>query len=63
MGMPARFYSLFYRAHSLKSLERNILGLAGISPIRHSIIGSVDGAAADRELWLKRMGELGARAR
>lgn len=61
MGMPARFYSLFFRAHSLKSLERNILSFAGIAPIRHSIIGSVDGSAADRDAWLKRMRELGAK--
>jgi hypothetical protein len=26
MGMPAAVYRWFYRAHSLKSLERNILG-------------------------------------
>jgi len=63
MGMPARFYSLFYRAHSLKSLERNILGFAGISPIRHSIVGSVEGASHHREDWLKRMRQLGAKGR
>ena len=62
MGMPGRLYSLFYRAHSLKSLKRNILGFAGVSPIKHSIVGSVDGSSAERAEWLERMRELGARA-
>ena len=61
MGMPARFYTWFYRAHSLRSLERNILGFAGISPVRHSIIGSVEKNRAVREAWLEAMRELGAK--
>ena len=59
MGMPAAFYQLYFRAHSLKSLERNILGFAGIAPIRHSIIGSVDKGDAYRRRWLQRVRELG----
>lgn len=42
MGMPALAYSLFYRKHSLKSLQRNILGFVGVRPIRTSLIGLVD---------------------
>lgn len=59
MGMPAAFYQLYFRAHSLKSLERNILGFAGIAPIRHSIIGNVDKGDAYRRKWLTRVRELG----
>jgi putative NADPH-quinone reductase len=59
MGMPAAFYQLYFRAHSLKSLERNILGFAGIAPIRHSIVGSVDKGDAHRRKWLQRVRELG----
>lgn len=59
MGMPAAFYQLFYRAHSLKSLERNILAFSGVAPIRHSIIGSVDRSDAHRRKWLQRVRELG----
>lgn len=59
MGMPATFYQLYFRAHSLKSLERNILGFAGLGPIRHSIVGSVDKSDAHRRKWLKRVRELG----
>ena len=62
MGMPAPLYSLIYRAHSVKSLKRNILSFVGFSPVRHSIIGSVEGSAAHRRRWLERLRSLGARA-
>lgn len=62
MGMPAPFYSLVYRAHSLKSLERNILRFTGFGPIRHSIVGGVGGSASHREKWLGRVRTLGTRA-
>ena len=63
MGMPAFFYTLVYRAHSLKSLERNILRFVGIAPVRHSVIGAVAGKDAHRRRWLERMRALGAEAR
>lgn len=63
MGMPAFFYTLVYRAHSLKSLERNILKFVGFGPVRHSIIGAVEASAKAREKWLKRLHELGRRSR
>lgn len=62
MGMPALFYSLIYRAHSLKSLKRNVLRFIGFRPVRHSIIGSVESSAEHRQRWLKKLRELGARA-
>jgi putative NADPH-quinone reductase len=62
MGMPSLFYRLVYRAHSLKSLERNILGFCGMKPIRASVIGMVEGSAGPRRAWLVRMTRLGARA-
>jgi putative NADPH-quinone reductase len=55
MGMPALFYRVYYGAHSLRSLERNILKFVGIFPVHHSIIGSVDGDAESREGWLQEM--------
>ena len=61
MFVSAAFYQLYFRAHSLKSLERNILGFAGISPVRHSVIGSVDSSRARRDAWLQTMRELGAK--
>ena len=59
MGMPAAFYQLYYRAQSLKSLERNILAVSGVAPVRHSIVGSVDKGDAHRRKWLQRVRELG----
>lgn len=43
MGMPALAYRWLYRAHSVKSLERNILGFVGFAPVNETLIGSVDG--------------------
>lgn len=55
MGMPSLFYKWFYRAHSLKSLERNILAFVGVGPIRASVIGGIEGNAKVRERWLQRI--------
>lgn len=59
MGMPAFFYRLYYRAHSLKSLERNILRFVGIGAVAESIIGLVDSNQIKREAWLREMEDLG----
>lgn len=59
MGMPAFFYRVYYRAHSLKSLKRNILGFCGISPVRTTVIGMVEGRKDAREAWLTRLAVLG----
>lgn len=42
MGMPALVYRWYFRAHSLKSLERNILGFVGIAPVNETLVGLVD---------------------
>ncbi len=63
MGMPGLVYRWYFGAHSLKSLERNILRFAGIRPVRASVVGSVEGSAAHRERWLEKMRAFGARAR
>lgn len=60
MGMPAAVYRFYFRAHSLRSLERNILGFVGISPVNETLIGSVDGLdekACAR--WFAKMRALG----
>jgi putative NADPH-quinone reductase len=59
MGMPGIFYRLYYRAHSLKSLERNILKFVGIKPVASTVIGMVEGSAESREGWLAKVRELG----
>jgi len=63
MGMPALFYRWYFRAHSLKSLERNILAFCGIQPVRANVVGTVERMGqARREHWLARMNALGRRA-
>ena len=60
MGMPALAYRWFFLAHSLKSLERNILRFSGIGPIRETLIGSVEELGpAGREKWLATVRALG----
>lgn len=62
MGMPGLFYRLVYRAHSLKSLERNILKFVGIKPVHSTVIGMVEGSAEQRAEWLDEMRSLGKAA-
>jgi putative NADPH-quinone reductase len=63
MGMPALIYRFYFGAHSLKSLERNILKFVGIRPIRETLFGGVETASpARRANWISRMRELGRRA-
>ena len=64
MGMPALIYRWYFRAHSLKSLERNILGFVGIAPIRATVIGMIEGPnVARREKWLSKLQDLGGQGR
>lgn len=63
MGMPAFLYRWYFLAHSLRSLERNILKFCGIKPVGETIFGLVGSASpARREKWLRRMRTLGAKA-
>ena len=64
MGMPAFIYRLWFGAHGLKALKRNILAFVGIRPIRDTLIGNIEGLEpARRQAWLTRMEMLGARGR
>ncbi len=63
MGMPALFYRWYFRAHSLKSLERNILRFCGFAPVRTCFVGPVEAMSqVDRGNWLARVQQLGRRA-
>lgn len=60
MGMPALFYTLWFRALTLRALERNILAFVGIKPNRHTIIGSVEGMSPQKRAdWLEEVRRLG----
>lgn len=62
MGMPALFYRWYFCAHSLKSLERNILNFVGIAPVRKTLVGAAGKMdAATVAGWRQRMQVLGAR--
>lgn len=61
MGMPGIAYKIYFRAHSLRSLERNVLRFAGISPVETTVIGGVDDAKT-RAGWLEKIGHLGESA-
>jgi putative NADPH-quinone reductase len=64
MGMPAFVYRWYFGAHSLKSLERNILGFVGIGPIRTSLIGMVETKSdAKRTRCLEKLRALGRQGR
>ena len=63
MGMPALLYRWYFRAHSVKSLERNILGFVGISPVNETLIGMVDKLGdAGVQKWTDKLRRLGAAA-
>ncbi|MEP7153092.1 MAG: NAD(P)H-dependent oxidoreductase [Nitrospira sp.] len=60
MGMPAFVYRWVFLAHSLKSLQRNILGFCGIRPTRVTLIGRVEGMNEEQRMrWLDEMRGLG----
>ena len=64
MGTPALVYRWYFGAHSLRSLERNILGFVGIGPNRHTLIGMVEGVGdARRRNRLDGMRELARNGR
>ena len=63
MGVPAFVYRWYFRAHSVKSLERNILGFVGIAPVHETLIGLTgDMKPADAAKWLGKLERLGAGA-
>lgn len=64
MGMPEPVYRWYFLGHGLKGLERNVLKFVGITPVRETWIGGVDGLTeAQRAKWLARLGRLGAAGR
>jgi putative NADPH-quinone reductase len=63
MGMPAFFYRFWYFGHGIAGMRRNILNFVGISPVRETLYGLVEGAGDDkRKQWIAEMRRLGTRA-
>lgn len=64
MGMPALVYRFYFRAHSVKSLERNILGFVGMAPVHETLIGLLGLMDEDKRLQcLSKLRKLGAEAK
>lgn len=63
MGMPAPLYRWFYGAYSVRLMRRNILGFAGIAPVRATLVGGA-GALTPEEVdrWCERLRRIGAAA-
>lgn len=60
MGMPAIAFWLMFGAHGLLAVEKGILGLAGMKPIRKTVIGAVESIGGRGRLkWLARMRRFG----
>ena len=60
MGMSATIYHWYFRAHSIKSLERNILGFVGIAPVNETLIGMVGNMESEpAKKWLAKLEKLG----
>jgi putative NADPH-quinone reductase len=63
MGMPSMAYKWFFLAHSLRSLERNILKFAGLGPVRSTLFGGVETASDEkRKQWLDDIAALARQA-
>jgi len=60
MGMPSLAYKLLFGSAALKAIEKGLFGISGFKPIKHTILGSVDGVSdSKRESWLAEMRKLG----
>jgi hypothetical protein len=58
--MPAFVYRWYFGAHSLKSLERNVLRFCGIGPLRESLIGMIETPDQSYHVkWIAKMRALG----
>ena len=63
MGMPGWFYRIYYGAHAMKLLRRNILHMTGIKPVRSTIYGMIASVSDDtRKEWLREVEALGHEA-
>lgn len=63
MGMPGFVYRWWFGARAVSILRRNILGFMGVSPVRATIHGYVEGVGAEgRQRWLAEAEALGRQA-
>ncbi len=64
MGMPALIYRLWFCAHGLNAMKRNILAFVGFRPVYDTLIGNIEGLTPTRrQAWLSSVETLGFRGR
>ena len=64
MGMPAIIQRLIFGAFGVRAIERGVLRLAGLAPVRHTLLGGVESVSPERrQAWLQQISDLGWRAR
>ena len=55
-------YRIFYRAHAVKNLKRNILQFCGLAPVKSTLIGMIERKnPSARRRWLARVEHYGAK--
>lgn len=60
MGMPAIAFRLMFGSHGLLALDKGMLRLAGMSPVRKTVIGGIEAIGGHGRLkWLSRMRRFG----
>lgn len=63
MGMPGLIYRVWFGAHALRALKRNILQFIGINPVRTTIHGMVETVSDEKRMeWLKEAEAMGRKA-
>lgn len=63
LGMPAPVYRWGYGGYGLKAMRRQVLGRAGIRPVRATLVGRVHALTPERVVaWRERLGRLGREA-
>lgn len=60
MGMPGFVYKTVFSGAAIKAIERNILGISGFKPVKHTIIGGV-GTSNEKQVnrWFETLSSLG----
>ncbi|MGR8948325.1 MAG: NAD(P)H-dependent oxidoreductase [Gammaproteobacteria bacterium] len=53
MGMPAMIYRWYFGPHSVFSVERSVLKLCGIKPVKHLFISLVENSAKTDQRFAK----------
>lgn len=60
MATPVIFYRLYFLAHGVSALKRNILQFVGIKPVVTTLIGGIETMdVQSRQRWMRRIERLG----